>query len=102
MVAAADLPQAGYSGRRLQAAQMPRLIKLELVGQGGARADEAHLAANHIEELRQFIDAEAAEQPADGSYALVVGELEHALAAGAVLRRGLALANPLPDVVAMR
>src|SRR5260370_35090034 len=102
MVAAAHLPQAGYSRRRLQAAQMPRLVKLELIGQGGARADEAHFAANHIDELRQFIDAEAAEPVAGLSHALVVGELEHALAAGAVLGRRLALANHLPDLVAMR
>src|SRR5260370_16576563 len=102
MVAAAHLPQAGYSRRRLQAAEMRGLVKRGVVGEGGGRADEAHFAANHIDELRQFIDAEAAEPVAGLSHALVVGELEHALAAGAVLGRRLALANPLADVVAMR
>src|SRR5690242_8823099 len=47
LVAAADLPQAGYSRSGVEAAQMPRLIELELVGQRRARSDDTHLAADH-------------------------------------------------------
>src|ERR1700693_695164 len=81
---------------------MPRFVEFKLVGQSRARPNQAHLAAYHVDQLRQLVDAEATEPAADGGYALVVRELEYALAARPVLRCRLALANPLPNVVAMR
>src|SRR5579885_562244 len=78
---------------------MPVVVERELVGQRGPRADEAHLAADHVYELRQFVDAEAAQDAAHESDALVVGELVNR-AAGPVVRGG-AIANPVADVFTM-
>ena len=37
------------------------------------RADEAHVAAQHVEDLRQLVDAHLADEAADARDAIVVG-----------------------------
>ena len=40
---------------------------LDLVHRQRARADQAHLAAQHVEELRQLVEAELAQELADAA-----------------------------------
>src|SRR3546814_4689133 len=50
----------------------------------GPRADEAHLAAQHVEELRQLVQPRLADERADAGHAVVVGgrPARHAIALG--------------------
>ena len=67
VVAAADLPEAGEAGFDAQAAAMRQIVKtFDFVHRQRARADEAHLAAQDVKELGKFINAEFAEEFADG------------------------------------
>src|SRR5262245_3894830 len=53
LVAAADLPEAGQAGLHGEAAALRGAFKLgHLIERERARADEAHVAAQHVEELR--------------------------------------------------
>ena len=49
---------------------------LDLIEGQGSRADEAHVAFDHIEELRQFVDAEFAKPFAERKNARVTIEFE--------------------------
>src|ERR1022692_2960628 len=83
---------------------MPSFVEFEFVGERRARSDQTHIAANHVDDLRQLIDTVATHDPSDPGDSIVVGELENFLAVrgGAVGGGTLALANPLLDVLAMR
>src|SRR3546814_15949397 len=50
----------------------------------GPRADEAHLAAQHVEELRQLVQPRLADERADAGHSVVVGgrPARHAIAFG--------------------
>src|ERR1700676_3554043 len=82
---------------------MPSFVKLKFVGKRGARTDQTHVAAQHVDDLRELVDAVAAHDVADAGDALVVGEFENFLALflSAIRRRTLAEADPLLDVFAM-
>ena len=53
---AEDLPVAGHAGRQVQAAAVQAVDLRVLVDDERARADEAHLAAPDVEELRQLVE----------------------------------------------
>ena len=76
VVAAADLPQAREARRHRQAAALPRLVLPHFLDHGGPRADEAHVALEDVPELRQLVEARAAQPPADRRDPRVVGHLE--------------------------
>src|SRR5271167_1895876 len=82
---------------------MPSFVKLKFVGKRGTRADQTHVAAQHVEDLRKLIDAVAAQDATDAGDAVVVGEFENFLTVllHAIRRRTLAGADPLLDVFAM-
>jgi len=65
LVAALDLRQPGHPGPDAQSAELSRLVPLHLVGQCGPGPDQAHLAAQHVDELRQFVGGDPAQDPAD-------------------------------------
>src|SRR5207253_1139227 len=54
---------------------MPELVGLDFVGNRRTRTDDAHVAAQYVEELRQFIEARFAEQAADTRNALIGAQL---------------------------
>src|SRR5687767_226055 len=60
--AAVDLGPAGDPGQDLQPSALAVGVALDLIGEGGARADEAHVASDDVPELRQLVDREPAEQ----------------------------------------
>ena len=55
---------------------MPRLVLLELVGNRWPRADERHVSAQHVPELRQLVEAAVSEKASDRRDPWIVGELE--------------------------
>src|SRR5438105_4869532 len=54
----AHLPQAGDAGRDLEALHLPVLVPIDLVRQGWSRTHQAHLALQHVQELRELVEAE--------------------------------------------
>ena len=83
--AAGDLPETGDARLGFEhAAAVPGLVLLDLVRQRRPRADERHVAAQHVPELRQLVEARLAQNASDRRDARIVGQLEHLLAARAV------------------
>jgi len=78
VAAAGYLPQACQS--RLDA-EPPALDapveEIDIADGHRARPDKAHLAAQDIEQLRQFVDAGLADEAADSGYTRIVGHLEY-------------------------
>ena len=72
-VAVADLPQAGEAGFDFVTQQIARGELRHLPQGERARADEAHVAGDDVEELRKLIDGEFAHEFATGQDARVVG-----------------------------
>ena len=54
---ALDLPQAGDALRHEEPLEVVRLEELGLVGEARPRADERHVAAQHVDQLRQLVEA---------------------------------------------
>src|SRR5580658_2939972 len=83
---------------------MPSLVEFELVRQRRTRSDEAHVAAQDVDDLGELIDTVAANDAPDVGDAFVVGEFEDFLAVvvRAIGGRALAEPDPLLDVFAMR
>ena len=55
---------------------MPGLVLLELVRERRARPDERHVAAQHVPELRQLVEARLAQEASDRRDPRVAGQLE--------------------------
>src|SRR4051794_37343605 len=54
--ASVDLRPAGDPRPNLEAAALARRVSLDLVAQRRARTDDAHLAAQHVPQLRQLVE----------------------------------------------
>src|SRR2546423_1525734 len=54
---------------------MPELVRLDLVRNRRTRADNAHVAAQDVEKLRQLIEARPAQQASDTGDALIGAQL---------------------------
>src|SRR5690606_33910769 len=67
------------------------LVLYNLVGRVGARADPAHLAAQHVDHLRQFVQAGTPQEAPDLRHARVVDDLEQRIALEAVKVRHFGL-----------
>ena len=72
-----DLPVAAQAGGHIQPLPLIGGILCDLTGQCRARADDAHFALQHIEELGQLVDAGLAQELAHPGDAGVVLHLEH-------------------------
>lgn len=62
VTATRNLPPAGQPGSNGVTRVLPRSVRRDDFGQFGPGADEAHIAANHVPELGQLVDASAAEE----------------------------------------
>src|SRR5437867_688581 len=60
LAATADLPQAGDAGYDLEAAPLPLFVALDLVGDRWTWPNQAHLTPQHVPELRNLVQAGAA------------------------------------------
>src|SRR5205814_7364380 len=78
---AEHLPEAGHARHEVEAAALPAVDAAILVGHERPRPDEAHLAANHVDELGQLVQIGAAKEAAHTRDAWVLGHLEEALGA---------------------
>src|SRR5205823_12529062 len=74
--AAGDLPQPGDAGQHEVALAVPVLEPVVVALRQRTRADQRHLPAQHVEELRQLVDRPAPQKAADGGDARVVADLE--------------------------
>src|SRR5690242_21603932 len=63
--ATGDLRPPGDAGLDVQTAPLPRRVLLDLIRERGAGPDEAHVAASDVPELRDLVDGQAAQHPAD-------------------------------------
>lgn len=76
VAAAAGLPHAGDAGQNHAVLAEIDAVALDFFGDNRARADEAHVAADDVPELRQLVEAGLAEEGAELCDARVVLELE--------------------------
>lgn len=76
VAAAAHLPQAGQAGQHVELLVVVGRERGHLRGKRGARPDQGHLAAHHVEQLRQLVQARLAEPLAEAGRARVVRHLE--------------------------
>jgi len=98
----ADLPEPGDARLHGVALVLPRLVEPHDLDQLGARPDEAHVAGEHVGELRQLVEAPAPQQRAEAGVAGVVLplvadpplDLDGHLAATAVRVHGPELPDP--------
>src|SRR5712692_6779812 len=60
----ADLPEAGHPGHRLKSAELPLLVLVDLGWERRSWADQTHVTAQDVEQLRQLIETEAAKEAA--------------------------------------
>src|SRR5439155_15275195 len=78
IVAAADLPETSQPRLDAQAPTMRQVVESsDFIDRQRPRAHQAHFAADHIHQLRKFVDAVFADKPADGRDARIVAQLEH-------------------------
>src|SRR5947209_19988221 len=75
-----DLRPAGDARLHAVTEHVLRNLLAELIDEHralGPRADEAHVAAEHVEELRNLVEARAAQPPADRRRAIVALRRPH-------------------------
>src|SRR5437870_1197165 len=72
-----DLPRAREAGRQVEAGAMAADHGIGLGGHERTRADDAHLTAKDVEQLRELIDRVLAQYAPDGRDAGILGDLEH-------------------------
>src|SRR5665213_2117404 len=80
---------------------MPLAIHVNLVGDSRPRPDETHLIAQHVEQLRQLVDAGSTYKCAEACYAWIACHLEDRVTT-AVVREWLTALNPALDISLMR
>src|SRR5512134_3657573 len=71
-----DLPEARDPGQDEIALPVPGFEPLVVADRERAGPDQAHLAAQHVQELRQLVERELAEQAADAGDAGIAPDLE--------------------------
>src|SRR3954470_16171080 len=76
VVPPADLPEAGEAGLHGQAPALPALVLGHLLGNRRPGAHQAHVPPQHVPELRQLVEAEAAKEPADRRHPRIALQLE--------------------------
>src|SRR5436305_11306979 len=65
-VAARHLPESSHPRLHVEPLAVPEFVCLDLIRDRRARADEAHVAAPGVGELRQLVEARAAEAAGGG------------------------------------
>jgi hypothetical protein len=83
VAAAADLPRAGQARTdREVVLRRGAVVGGELPGLHRPRADQAHLALQHVDQLRQLVERGSAQEAADPGHARVVAQLAGRLPLG--------------------
>src|SRR6202034_4911927 len=76
IVARLHLPQAGEARQDFEAAEMLQFVFFYFGGDWGPRTDDAHLPAQHIQELRELVEAVFAEDSSEAGDARIVRNFE--------------------------
>lgn len=71
-VASVHLRPAGDSGADVVTAHLFRRVAAEICSEQRTRPDQAHLAAEHVDQLGKFVQAAAAQKVSEAGPALVV------------------------------
>src|SRR5207253_6082595 len=71
LVAAADLPQTRQSRLHRQPPAMPPVVRRHFLRNRRPRADETHVALEHVPELRELVERELAQHAADRRHARI-------------------------------
>lgn len=74
-----DLPEPGQPGPHAQPSGVHVVLERYLSEFMRARPDEAHVPPEHVPQLGKLVQAEPAEEPAQGRDPRIVGDLHHAL-----------------------
>src|SRR5271156_1508044 len=69
------LPEPGNSGQNRSVKSAARAVALKLLFNNRPRADQAHIAGEHVEKLRQFIEIRPAQKRSDSGNSRVVLQL---------------------------
>ena len=64
-VAAVDLRPAGDAGKHLVASRLTRRVPIQILDEQRPRADQTHVTAHHVPELRQLIETQCAQHAAE-------------------------------------
>ena len=72
IAAAGDLPCAGDAGGDIETFALRKRVSGDFAGNRRARADEAHVPKQDIDELRQFVEGGLAEDASDFGDAWIV------------------------------
>src|SRR5437899_5272728 len=75
-VARGDLPESGHPRFHVQASVVVKFVAANFVHRVRPRPHQAHLPAQHIPELRKFVEAVAADEPTETGDSGVIFELE--------------------------
>ena len=97
-IASIDLGPAAEAGLHIEAASLLGRVKREVLHQEGPGADEAHLAAQDVEQLGQFIDGGGAQPSTERCEPLGIGEQGAAAIAGVGHRAELQQPEGFADV----
>src|SRR5262245_66537804 len=68
-----DLRPARHTRAQIEAAKLARRVELDLSGEGRTRPDDAHLPAQHVDQVGKLVEREAAEELADPRHPRVSG-----------------------------
>ena len=93
-----DLPEAGDARQDHEPGHVLGPIASKLVEWNRARADETHLAAENVDELRQFVDAPPPQVPTDTGDARVAFEFDRRRVGRARRRRPIGDRSDVPFV----
>src|SRR5207237_8085326 len=72
-----DLPEAGEPGTDRKASVLPGLVPRDFAGKRRARPDEAHVAEQDVDDLRQLVEGVLADEPSDRRDAWIELHLEN-------------------------
>src|SRR5690606_31750314 len=76
VVATVRLPRAGHPGHDAEPDEVIRVVDGDLRRERRARTDQAHLTAQHVEQLRHLVETRAAQPAADARHARIIHDLE--------------------------
>src|SRR5262249_7249284 len=65
LITAADLPKARHAGFHAETAALPTFVSRDLLRNRRTGTDQAHVAAQNVKDLGQFIDTESSDDLAD-------------------------------------
>src|SRR5262249_31595446 len=79
LVAAGYGPESGQTRAHTQPPPLPSLVVFDLAGDRGPRAHQRHIAAQHVPQLRPFVDRELPQPSAKPGPPWIAGNLERGL-----------------------